>query len=125
MSKIFVVMFMVFMHILDDYKIQAGVLAFLKQKKYWEENAPEKMYRFDYIAGLIMHGLSWSFMMMLPIAIVNRFDVDVVFFGIFIINAVVHAIIDDMKANRGMLNLLEDQAIHILQILATAITFLL
>lgn len=124
MNNIFVVLFMIFMHILDDYKIQAGVLAYLKQKEYWRENAPKKMYRFDYIAALAMHGFSWSFMVMLPIAIVNHFDVDSVFFVVLILNAFIHSVVDDLKANRGVLNLCQDQFIHIVQIIGVAKMFL-
>lgn len=124
MSSVFIFLFMIFMHVLDDYKIQAGVLAFLKQKKYWQENAPEKMYRFDYIAGLAMHGFSWSFMVMLPVAIVNQFNVGVAFFVVLILNAFIHSIVDDLKANRGVLNLCQDQFIHIIQIIGIAKMFL-
>ena len=74
MSNIFIVMLMIFMHIVDDYYLQ-GWLASAKQKKYWEENAPEKLYRSDYIWALIMHSFSWAFMIMLPIAVVKDFDI--------------------------------------------------
>ena len=47
----------------------------MKQKKWWQENAPQKLYKYDYIVALIMHSMSWSFMIMLPIAIGVNFDV--------------------------------------------------
>ena len=37
---------MVFGHIVDDYYLQ-GILASMKQKSWWKENAPDKMYEKD------------------------------------------------------------------------------
>ena len=79
MSNLFVVLLMIFCHIVDDYYLQ-GWLASAKQKKYWKENAPEKLYRYDYIWALIMHSFSWSFMIMLPIAFIKQFDLGILFF---------------------------------------------
>lgn len=123
MSKAFVVLFMIFMHILDDYKIQSGVLAFLKQKDYWKKVAPQSLYRYDYIAALIIHGFSWAFMIMLPLAILMKFNIGWFFMIMLFINAIIHAAIDDLKANRGILNLCQDQLLHIFQILGTASMF--
>ena len=72
-----------------------------------------------------MHGLSWSFMIMLPIAVAINFNVDINFFLMFIINAVFHAAIDDLKANKYRINLLTDQFTHIGQILVTFILYIL
>ena len=38
----------------------------------------------------------------------------------FAVNLIIHAVIDDLKANRRKLNLWEDQIIHIIQIVMTA-----
>ena len=59
---------MVFSHIVDDYYLQ-GKLALFKQKSWWEEKAPDEMYKHDYIVALMMHSFSWAFMIMLPIAV--------------------------------------------------------
>lgn len=109
---------MVFCHIVDDYYLQ-GWLASAKQKSWWEKNAPDKLYKNDYIMALIMHSLSWSFMVMLPLAVYNNFNVDWLFTAIFIINALVHAIVDHLKANKRKINLVTDQSIHIGQIIVT------
>lgn len=124
MIKVFVFIAMLFCHIVDDYKIQAGVLNNLKQKSWWEENYPDKLYRYDYIMGLIMHSISWSFMVMLPIAIYYRFDITNGFIATFIGNACMHGVIDDLKANRHKINLIIDQLIHIIQIICTALLLL-
>lgn len=119
MNTFFVILWMLFMHVIADYNLQ-GWLASAKQKSYWQENAPEKLYRYDYIMALIMHSLSWTFMIMLPIACTMQFIIDLSFVILFIVNTAAHAIIDDMKANRKMINLWQDQLFHIIQILATA-----
>lgn len=122
MTKLFVIMFMLFCHVFDDYKLQAGVLNNLKQKKWWREQ-PEynDCYRYDYIVGLIMHSISWSFMIMLPLAIYLSFNITLPFVIIFLCNVLVHAVVDDLKANRKVINLVVDQAVHMVQIAATAI----
>ena len=121
----FVLLLMIFLHIVDDYKLQAGVLNNLKQKKFWEENAPDELYKYDYIWALIMHSFSWSFMIMLPIAFKMGFKLDLSFILMFILNVIIHANTDDTKANRHQINLIQDQLIHIGQIIFTAIILLL
>lgn len=124
MNNIFVVLLMIFCHIVDDYYLQ-GWLASAKQKKYWVENAPGEMYKYDYVWALFMHSFSWTFMIMLPIAIVNCFDLGIAFLIAFMINMVMHAFVDDLKANKLKINLWVDQIIHLCQIAITALIFLL
>lgn len=118
MSDLFVILWMIFFHIVDDYYLQ-GWLASAKQKSYWEQNAPDKKYKHDYIWALIMHSISWSFMVMLPIAYVSNFDVDYRFIIMFAINTAIHAFVDNAKANWKLINLWQDQCAHIVQILWT------
>ena len=124
MSDLFIVLLMIFCHIVDDYYLQ-GWLASSKQKKYWKENAPEKMYKYDYIWALLMHSFSWSFMIMLPIAYVYSFDLNVLFLVLFLVNMAVHAFVDDLKANKRKINLWTDQLIHLSQITITAFIFMI
>lgn len=119
MDEMFALLLMIFCHIVDDYYLQ-GWLALAKQKKYWQENAPDKLYKYDYIWALIMHSFSWAFMIMLPIAYSLSFSLNVSFLIAFAVNVAVHAITDDLKANKRKINLWEDQAIHIIQIVLTA-----
>lgn len=121
--KAFVVLLMIFCHIVDDYYLQ-GWLASAKQKSYWEENAPNKLYKYDYIWALYMHSFSWAFMVMLPIAFTMGFNITLLFLVVFYINVVVHAITDNLKANERKINLWIDQLIHLCQILITAKLFL-
>lgn len=120
MNKIFIVLLMIFCHIIDDYKLQ-GILASMKQKKWWKEQKEYKeLYRDDYICALITHSFSWSFMIMLPIVFVNSFKLNVNFLIMFILNMITHAVVDDLKANKFKINLIIDQLIHLAQIIITA-----
>lgn len=124
MSKIFAFLLMIFLHIVDDYYLQ-GILASMKQKKWWKANAPDKKYKYDWVVALIMHSMSWSFSIMLPIALYNGFQVGMSFMLVFVVNTVIHVFVDDLKANRYKINLIIDQSIHIVQILVTAALFIL
>ena len=121
MSKVFALLSMLFLHILDDYTLQSW-LANAKQKSWWEKNAPDRLYRFDWIMALAMHAMSWSFMVMLPIAAFFDFQVGAPFLTVWLVNSLLHGVIDDLKANRRKINLVIDQLLHILQI---EITFLI
>lgn len=114
---------MIFMHILDDFVLQSvGCLAMLKQKKWWVENKEYKpFYKYDYLVALAMHSFSWAFMIMLPIAFNCDFNVSSWFAIMFCVNAIVHFIVDNLKANCGAINLVIDQTIHIIQIVYTAV----
>ena len=125
MSVWFIIATMIFLHIIDDYVLQAPCLCDLKQKSFWEKNAPQKLYENDYFCALLMHGLSWSFMIMLPIAVTLKLNVDINFFLMFIINAVLHAAVDDLKANKFRINLWQDQLAHLAQIAITVTAYVL
>lgn len=120
MSKIFVFLFMLFCHVFDDYFLQ-GCLSNLKQKKWWAENpdpvARLPKYRKDYIMALFMHAASWTFMVMLPVAMYHDFNVGWIFAFNYVINVLVHAFVDDQKANKHSFNLIQDQLIHMWQII--------
>lgn len=120
MNELFLLLSMIFAHIVDDYYLQ-GWLASAKQRKWWEQNAPDKLYRYDYIMALAMHSISWSFMIMLPIAFNCGFNVDIRFVVVFFINVFIHGFTDNLKANWKMINLIHDQFIHLLQIVTTFI----
>ena len=111
-------MWMVFNHVFDDYHLQ-GILANLKQKSWWHDNAPDNMYKFDYIVALLMHSISWAALIMLPIAAWNGFVIDISFEWAFIFNVAIHALVDDLKANKRRINLITDQSFHMLQIIIT------
>lgn len=123
MNTTFTILQMIFCHIVDDYYLQ-GWLASAKQRSYWVKNAPESLYKYDYVWALLMHSFSWSFMIMLPIAFLNGFAVTNVFLSVFLFNVVIHAFTDNMKANMKWINLWQDQIIHLVQIAITAFILL-
>jgi len=117
-TKVFILFCMIFCHIVDDYYLQ-GWLASAKQKKWWELNAPEELYKYDYLMALFMHSFSWAFMIMLPVTVY------VLLFGgkwfplLYLSNMIIHFIIDDLKANKKKINLIHDQTMHLIQIIIT------
>ena len=124
MNNVFIILCMIFCHIIADYNLQ-GWLASAKQKSYWEKNAPDQMYKHDYICALVMHSFSWTFMIMLPLMYAVGFKVNSFLLFLFVSNVLLHAITDDFKANKKVLNLWQDQSIHMYQIVITAAIVLL
>ena len=123
MHPIFILLSMIFCHIIDDYYLQ-GWLASAKQKKWWVQNAPNKLYRFDYIMALACHSFSWAFMIMLPISFVTGGNLGWLFLA-YPINMGIHMFVDDLKANKLKINLITDQLIHFMQIGVTFLTYYL
>ena len=119
----FILFTMIFLHIVDDFKLQ-GLLAQFKQKQWWEDFAPESMYAYDYIMSLLIHSFSWAFMIMLPLAWTHGFVIGYNFISIFLFNMIFHAIADDMKTNRHEINLIQAQILHLIQIGLTWLTLI-
>lgn len=115
-QHIFLLISMIFLHIVDDYYLQ-GKLALFKQKKWWQENYPKELYKNDYLMALFFHSFSWSFMIMLPLYYYCNWIFSNTLLVLFIINIIIHFIVDNLKANKGILNLVQDQLIHLLQII--------
>lgn len=116
---VIVLIFMLFAHIVDDYYLQ-GILASMKQKGWWQKNAPEEKYKYDYIPALICHAFSWSVMILLPIFIASSFNANLWWLSIVAIcNTAIHAVVDNAKANWKKLNLIQDQLIHFAQVIVT------
>lgn len=127
MDWILVLLSMIFFHIVDDFYLQ-GLLINMKQKSWWEKNAPNEMYKNDYIMALFMHSFSWSFMIMLPVivyAIYSGIGLNGNYIIPYFINMSIHAVVDDFKANKKKINLIQDQIIHLIQILVTWVVFIL
>ena len=117
-GKIILLLCMVFCHIVDDYYLQ-GCLASMKQKSWWEQNAPDKLYKNDYLMALFMHSFSWAFMITLPLSIYTFIVGGVWHTSLFITNIFVHFYVDDLKANKKEINLIQDQLMHMVQIIVT------
>ena len=113
--------FMIFLHIIDDFYLQ-GILAKLKQKTWWEENAPDEKYKNDWFISLMAHAFSWTMMIHLPILYLGGITVKHILLSVGI-NMIVHAITDHLKCNAYKINLCQDQFIHLAQICITFIVY--
>lgn len=113
--KLFILLCMIFCHIVDDYYLQ-GVLATMKQKRWWLEKYPDRqmLYKHDYVVALIVHAFSWSFMINVPILFVSTEYFGMCYMIVF--NTLFHAYIDNIKANKQTINLIRDQLAHLVQI---------
>lgn len=125
MYNFLILLGMIFCHIIDDYYLQ-GVLAKFKQKEWWKNNCPDKLYRHDYIMALFMHSFSWSAsIMIIPTLYIlyNNINFSFVIIFMFFMNIITHMLVDNLKANYKVINLVQDQIIHILQIYITWVVF--
>ena len=119
-SKYILLLAMIFCHIVDDYYLQ-GFLASAKQKSWWEKNSPDKLYENDYIMALCEHAFSWTFMIMIIPTIYTYYHSlsYIAILNMFSLNWTIHCIVDNLKANKKKINLIQDQLIHIGQIILT------
>lgn len=115
-----IVLFMILFHIIDDFVLQPISLSNLKQKKWWkkQEGYSDK-YKDDYKVALAIHSISWSIMIHIPLVIMFPSLGQLALLISFIVNAVIHYFIDDLKANKLKINLFEDQMVHFCQICTT------
>lgn len=129
MKALIILVEMIFLHIFADYNLQ-GILANMKQKHWWVKRAPnyvefkKSKYKKDYLMALGCHAFEWTFVIMLPmLCLTVRSDYQLgyvlLYLLLFAYNAIAHFIIDDNKANKHNLNLIQDQRLHVLQIVLT------
>ena len=115
-----ILLFMILLHIIDDFVLQPISLSNLKQKKWWkkQEGYSDK-YKDDYKVALAIHSISWSIMIHIPLVIMFPSLGQLALLISFIANAAIHYYIDDLKANKLKINLFEDQMVHFWQICTT------
>lgn len=114
---------MLFLHLIADYNLQ-GILAQFKQKKWWKENYPQAQYKNDWRIALVEHSFMWSFLVYLPLlgymGVTSGWnEAGWLFSALVGFNTVIHAMVDNEKANKGTFNLIEDQLVHFVQIWAS------
>ena len=124
MWSIKVLLLMFLFDIIDDFVLQPICLSKLKQKRYWIEECKKynlniSKYDTDYITALLIHGLSWSIMIHVPLMFLGGIRDDFFLLLSVLFNAIIHAIIDDLKANKLKINLDVDQCLHGFQIVIT------
>ena len=104
---------MILCHLIADYPLQ-GWLAQAKTKSYWQ-NGPAKN-KHDWIAALIAHATMWSIIVMIPMLVASKMELGWAWL-VLPFNIIGHVIIDHGKANKHTINLIEDQLMHLVQIL--------
>lgn len=90
-----------------------------KEFEKMKENAPEKLYKYDYLVALFMHSFSWSFMIILSPTIALMVTGGIWKPVLLIVNLMIHMFVDNLKANEKKINLIQDQIIHVIQIIFT------
>ena len=66
-----------------------------------------------------MHSFSWSFMIMLSPTIALMVTGGIWKPVLLIVNLMIHMFVDNLKANEKKINLIQDQIIHVIQIIFT------
>lgn len=118
--KICVLLAMIYMHIKDDFS--QGIIASMKQSQWWKENYPQDLYKDDYRIVLALHAAKWSISILIfPVLYYiilgnnSKWAITIA----FCLNTIIHSITDDLKANKLVINLVQDQTIHFVQICVT------
>ena len=106
-------------HVLDDFVLQLACLSKLKQKSWWMSQTDNELYKRDYYVGLVVHSFSWSGWILLPLIFFAPNVPGTMLLIAFLINGVLHAVMDNRKANKLDVSLLADQLFHFFQIMVT------
>ena len=124
MNKIILVLvLMILGHLIADYVLQ-GWLGNAKQKSWWEKVAPSPLYKYDYVIALICHCAMWTIITLAPILYFSYENLN--WFWLMIpANILFHYVVDDLKANKQKINLITDQALHLIQIILTWLLWVL
>lgn len=131
--KFLLLLLMFFSHLIADYNLQ-GILANFKQRSWWNmkfsAKTTQEQYPYDYITALIEHSFMWSTCVMIPLLVYSLFlpynpHAIVYLSSDILTNTGIHALIDNEKANKLSISLTTDQLLHVLQIFATWLLFVL
>lgn len=116
-----ILIMMFFMHYIGDFIVQTSFVASSKQKSFWDKYVEEnRMYISDYKPILFLHSFSWTVCILLPIVLytLNTLSISAILISL-VVNIIIHTYVDNLKANKLKINLILDQAIHIIQITLT------
>lgn len=120
--RLFILLTMFFCHIFADYNLQ-GILASMKQKEWWRKQTTRQIYQNDYKMAMLEHAFAWSFVMELPLTVMaivqDNMPLMWLTVATMVFNTAIHYHVDNWKANIKAINLIEDQAIHFVQIILT------
>lgn len=139
----------ILLHLFADYTLQ-GWLASGKQRAWWNEqidkmldmykaahhdfaiteynktridNEHERLkckYGRDWAMAMFEHSLYWTLVTFAPIIFFHHVN-DWVVLGLVVVNTIFHCVIDDLKANKFAINLVDDQMFHFAQIIFTCV----
>lgn len=104
---------MIFCHFIFDCYFQTNKT--MKNKQWWKKRHDKSMKQYNYLIGLMIHSFVWSFGILLPFTFVNK-ELNYV---LLIMNTLIHAIVDNLKTNEKRLSSVQDQILHIVQIIIT------
>ena len=114
-----------FLHVMADFRWQ-GIMAEMKSQDWWKkQKGYYDKYKNDYIPPLFWHSFHWSCCILLPYLVISQLmhyalgTVMPSFLVALTANTLVHMFIDHQKANCKSINLMQDQLLHILQMLLT------
>ena len=120
------VLLVLLLHFYSDFNLQIGAkLDSMKQKIWWRrqfkklkmDDVDAKHYGYDFKCALLIHAFVWSILTFAPLIYFTKSVAGIL--AMVAANTLIHAKIDDVKANEYLLNLIEDQAMHIVQIAGT------
>lgn len=126
-SKMFVILML--LHLLADFPLQTignPSIANLKCRDWWldyfkgDKKALEP-YKDDYKVMLIIHGFIWSAITFFPMWTTAQALIPMA--ALLLGNTIIHAYIDNAKANWRCLSLVADQSLHVLQIIMALIVW--
>lgn len=114
-----------FLHVMADFRWQ-GIMAEMKSQDWWKkQKGYYDKYKNDYIPPLFWHSFHWSCCILLPYLVISQlmhYALGTVMPSLLVAlvaNTLVHMFIDHQKANCKSINLVQDQLLHILQMLLT------
>ena len=137
----------ILLHLFADYTLQ-GWLASGKQRAWWNEqidkmldmykashhdfaiteynkvrienehNRLKRKYGSDWAMAMFEHSLYWTLVTFAPIIFFYNVN-DWVVLGLVVFNTIFHCVVDDLKANKFAICLVDDQIAHFIQIVFT------
>lgn len=114
-----------FLHVMADFRWQ-GIMAEMKSQDWWKkQKGYYDKYKNDYIPPLFWHSFHWSCCILLPYLIISQLmhyalgTVMPSFLVALVANTVVHMFIDHQKANCKSIDLVQDQMLHVFQMVLT------
>lgn len=110
---------------LDMYKVQIGYNGELdpyknKQRIDDEHERLKRKYGRDWAMAMFEHSLYWTLVTFAPIIFFYHVN-DWVILGVVVVNTIFHCVVDDLKANKFAINLVDDQMLHFAQIIFTCV----